>query len=256
MRALAALLCMLLALPAHAQLLGIYGTQRASGGASGPHYVTSWVHQNGATSSPTVAVTVFPTAGDTLAVFIGATNLNNAYSVSDNASPANTYTAADNEASGSSNCNATSVYCWATFYICAVANLPTTITGNTVASTSFSSIVVDEISGTASSLCLDAHSVDAPGTAPGTGANAVISGSITTTVSGDFIEGGTVDLAGGGTITAGTSPLSYSTQESIANTFMTEGAVKSGSGAVTNGATFTASSASDPFITAVMAFKP
>lgn len=217
-----------------------------------PAYVSASSSNNtAANGSSTVTITLGSAipAGAAVCIFAGFASSAVAadLTVTDNAS-GNTYTELDFNNPGS--------FGLATFYGLNIQNSPTTITFSSGSfAMNFSHVFVETFTGVATTSALDVHAINPQTTAPGTGANAVTSGNVTTTANGDLLCGGTVDLQGAGTISHGTSPISYTQAESTANAYMTEYAVQSTASATTP-ATFTASSASDQFITAIVALKP
>lgn len=117
-------------------------------------------------------------------------------------------------------------------------------------------VIVDgEWSGVVAASPLDKTTGQAQ-TTPGVAANAVTSGSVTTTTGNpnELIVAATVNgtgVAGAGTITAGTG---YTGLQTTASLLRSEYQVQTAAGAIAG--TFTASSAADSFVTAIMTFLP
>ncbi len=212
-------------------------------------YINSWSIRGSATAVNTLSLTVAPSNGNNLHIWVGFTTgtSSEVANITDNVT-GNSYPIVDNLIDGSN------AYMWQSAYGLNIVNSPTAIIATWTTLGGFPAILVSEHSGEATSSALDGH-IMARQASPTTGANAVTSGNITTTASGDTIEGGCVDLGGGGSITAGTSPLSYAQRQYITNAFMVETAIQSAAGLLTNGATFTAG-LNEPFTTGVMAFRP
>jgi hypothetical protein len=241
-------------------------------------FVTAWCHENGATTTTTVAVTLnasglcsgqtpatpasSATVGDALVVYVGINGAGvastNVSTFTDNASPANTYTTISNTPSSICALSGGQYYCWAVFLLCNITHAPTTITATVTASQQFHSIVAVELSGIATTSCLDGGSTpDAIKiqNSLAAGTNAINSGNLVTSASGDYIIGGTVNVSGSGTMTAGTSPLTYTSRFSVASLFQVEDGTQASAGTLTNGATGT-NSATDYFVTSAIALVP
>jgi hypothetical protein len=204
-------------------------------------------HQNGATSSSTVAVTLGAPVGtgNMLCVSIGSVHTSGTQTFTVTDDKGNTYTSVDALADTGNS------FAFGTAYILNVTNAPTVITATiriagTPTAETFASIQVDEFSGVSA---FDGHAINNQ-VSPATTANAVTSTAITTTANGDLIYGTVVDILGGGTITKGTP---FTQDLSVASAYMTEHLIQSTAGSIA--ATFTASVSTDAWITAVMAFK-
>ena len=246
-KAIAALACLALgsapavAAPGDLMLLGV----DRGGGVTPPPgiaLVQSGIHQNGATSSTTVAVTLTSavTSSDALFVTVGWAAASLTVTCADNKS--NSYTAVD-QATDTSGGNFT----WATFWLPNITNGPQTITCTLASSTAFVSVMADEFSGLGAAV-LDKHAILAFAT-PGTGTNAVTSGSVTTTAS-DFVYGPAVSVTGDG-LTFGTG---FTGGQSVISTFFSEFLVQTSSGSTA--ATYTALNAVDHGVVAVLAVTP
>ena len=209
-------------------------------------YIQGNSHANGATSSTTVAVTLGATVGvgNMLAVSLGTVS-NTLSSVTDDKS--NVYTVVFNGSTSTA-----SGFTFATAYCLNITNAPQTITATWSGSTSFSTILVDEFSGVATSSALDGPPSVNPGQTGVVGASAVFSGNTTTTVNGDLIYGSGVSITGFGPFTAGAVPA-FTQAQIITSAYLTEYLVQSTAGAIQ--ATFSSGQISDMFTTQVMAFK-
>lgn len=207
------------------------------------------IHQNGATSSTTVAVTLPSTVGSGHALFVSvgtASATDTIVSITDD--KGNTYTVADQTH------NTIGAYTWVTAYIINVANAPQTITATWGSSNPFSAIMVDEASGIATSSAIDGHSSQKFGdpTPVGTGANAVTSGSITTTVNGDIIYSSTVDCTSLGLVNG----TGFTAIQSVASTFYSQSLIQSSAGSIAGTLTAVDGTSSDRIITSVVALQP
>jgi hypothetical protein len=215
--------------------------------AAGVARVQGKSHQNGGSSSTTVAVTLDQAvgSGNMLCVSIGtALGTLTSFSVTDD--KGNTYTSVDVT-------DITGPYTWGSAYILNVTNGPTTVTATvdvsgTPTSAAFSSIVVEEFSGVAGPL--DVHAIHTQAFPPGTGTDAVTSGSVTTNHGGELVYGATVNVSSAGTIEAGTG---FSAGYSVPDAFQTEYQTQVSAGPVA--ATFTAGNGGDSFISYVMCFE-
>jgi hypothetical protein len=201
-------------------------------------------HENGASSSNTVSVTLGApvTVGNMVAVFVGyATAANDVTSVTDD--QGNNYNLPVFIESGSGG------YGWHGVWLSNITNGPTTITSNSTGSHAFSSILAIEVAPPSSSLIsLDTSASNSQG-APGTGTDAVTTGNFTTTAA-DFIIAGVVSESST-TIVNGTGFTAIQTNVG-ANSFSTEFQVQSAP--ATQAATFTAGGGGF-FNTIAMAFK-
>ncbi len=209
-------------------------------------YVQGNVHQNGATSSTTVAVTLTNPigAGNMVCVSIGWAGVQAFTGVTDD--KGNTYTVADVQSVAGN-------YSWATAYCLNITNGARTITATISSTTGFASILVDEFSGVAASAAIDGHQIQAQvSLAPGT--DAVASALIGATfplasVNGDLVYGSTVNTNGAGNESAGTG---FTQAQHIPGAFLTEYQVQSTAGYIRATATPTANSS---WLTTSMAFR-
>ncbi len=211
-------------------------------------FVQGNIHQNGASSLTTCAVTLAAPVGNGNALCVsfssGFTGASDNITVTDD--KANVYSALD------TGFNSVAGYSQYTFFTLNVTNAPQTITAtdNTTAR-QFSTIMVDEFSGIIAVAALDGHSMLAQEN-PGTGADAVSSGTYTTTTNGDLIWGAAVSIATQG-MTIG-SGFTVGGSNNVGGSFTTEYRIQGLAGAGTV-ATFTDGNATDETIAASVALK-
>jgi hypothetical protein len=221
-------------------------------------YIQGSLHQNGATASTTVAVTLTNPVGSGHALCVavawaGYTSSTDVlHSVTDD--QGNTYTPLDFVVDTSGG-----AYWVVTAYCANVTNAPRTITatiyggGSSSNPVSYATILVDEFSSIATSSALDVHAINNQDfAAPWTSAS-LTSGNITTTANGDLIWGVMVNGGGVGTVSNGAG---FTAAQAVAGTFFSEYQTQAtaGSTAATYSATY-GGGASDGFITAVIALK-
>lgn len=214
---------------------------KASGGGGGgtPAKTQGSLHQNGATSSTTVAVTLAApvTSGGLVCVAVGSGTTATTCSVTDD--KGNTYTVANTNV-GSFN--------WLSFWAAGVTNAPQTITATWGEAHSFSTILVTEFSNVLASSPIDGASVNAGQSGVNT-TDGITSNAITTTASGDLIWGACVNLAGNSTLV---KSAAFTQDQTQASNFNSEYLIQGSAGSIA--ATWTGTT-SDSFSSLVMAFK-
>jgi len=204
------------------------------------------LHSNGATSSPTVAVTLDApvSSGNLVVVAVGTAVPGNSpvvFTCADD--KGNTYTAVD---VGDGN-----NFQWGSFYLQNITNGPQTITVAIDAGASsrqFSTIIATEFSGVQTTSPLDGHSINIFQAGTNT-TDGITSGSATTTANGDLIWGACVNLSGSSTLVVGTG---YTLDQNSGSDFVTEYRTQTTAGSVAS--TWTGTSA-DSFSSLMMAFK-
>ena len=208
-------------------------------------YVQGSTHQNGGTSSTTVAVTLTGPIGSGHMVCVsvgwaGSSGADTITGITDD--KGNTYTLVDHLH------DSTDGYDWQSAYMLNVTNGAQTITATISTSRSFATILVDEFSGVATSSAIDGHHINNQVTLAA-GTNSVTSTAITTTANGDLVYGSAVNITGGGTESAGTG---FTLAQHTSGAFITEYQAQPTAGSIAS--TFT-STATSSWLTYVMAFK-
>jgi hypothetical protein len=220
----------------------------SSAWAAAAHVTNTCVTQNGASTSATVACTFTQgvVAGDLVTLFVATNNsITGVSSVTDD--KADSCTIVDETTAGTT-VHLTSVYCPN------VTSGAQIFTATLSATGTLASIFGDEFSGIVHVTPKDKNNKGVQ-TTPGTGANAITSGlSGILSFPGELIVSGTINstgAAGAGTISVGSS---FTSGQSVTNTLRSEYQLQLGATTSLAG-TFTASSASDSFATAMMTFS-
>jgi hypothetical protein len=201
-------------------------------------------HENGSSTSTTVAVTLAAAVGNGNLVcvsigFAAATSGENITQVTDDKS--NVYTIVDGIY------HATGGYRWTTAFCANVTNAPITITATLSNSRAFAAILVDEFSGVATASPTDGHAAN---TAAASGGTLSAMPTIVTTTNGDLVFGAGVNIDSV-SITVGTNLAWIAAQSNIDSSFCTEYLVQTTAGSIA--CDFHVGGSSN--IAAVMAFK-
>lgn len=225
-----------------------FGVVASGGGGGGPAVIPTnqGSHQNGATSTNTVAVTLPATVQSGAACVVTVSYVGGIGGMSATDDKGNTYV----EINGAIF-NATGGFTANNFLLTNITNGPQTITV-TYSTNPFAAIQVDCFSGittAAPASAFDGEVMVVQNT-PANTANAVTSGPITTTINGDLIYGVALDLTGNGSsVGSGFTQL-----QGVAGAYYSESLIQTTAGPIS--ATFTATvNASSFYIVYAMALK-
>lgn len=226
-------------------LLGV-GSPPTGSGPIVPAKVQGSLHQNGATPSVNVAVTLASTvtSGSMVACVVGlAVPAASTVALTMADDKGNAYTQVDN-ATGND-------FQWSSFYLLNITNTPQTITAAFDAGSSarlFATIICTEFSGVATTAALDGNSINVNQAGVNT-TNGITSNAATTTTAGDLIWGAAVNLSGSSTLTKNAT---WTQDQTSGQDFNTEYLIQNPAGSIA--ATWTGTTA-DSFSSLMMAFK-